>query len=64
MSQEGVYVYGLYLEGAGWDKKSDKLTESAMKVLYLLMPVIHIYAINATVPGGNYVVSYSSNLSG
>ncbi|MEJ1275821.1 hypothetical protein NN561_006720 [Cricetulus griseus] len=43
---EGVYVYGLYLEGAGWDKRNTKLTESKPKVLFELMPVIRIYAEN------------------
>nr|XP_044988409.1 dynein axonemal heavy chain 5 [Jaculus jaculus] len=43
---EGVYVYGLYLEGAGWDKRNMKLTESKPKVLFEPMPVIRIYAEN------------------
>uniref|UniRef100_A0A8C4MPB6 Dynein axonemal heavy chain 5 n=1 Tax=Equus asinus asinus TaxID=83772 RepID=A0A8C4MPB6_EQUAS len=43
---EGVYVYGLYLEGAGWDKRNVKLIESKPKVLFELMPVIRIYAEN------------------
>uniref|UniRef100_A0A8W4FP45 Dynein axonemal heavy chain 5 n=1 Tax=Sus scrofa TaxID=9823 RepID=A0A8W4FP45_PIG len=46
---EGVYVYGLYLEGAGWDKRNMKLIESKPKVLFELMPVIRIYAENNTV---------------
>ncbi|XP_005386179.1 PREDICTED: dynein heavy chain 5, axonemal isoform X1 [Chinchilla lanigera] len=45
---EGVYVYGLYLEGAGWDKRNMRLTESKPKVLFELMPVIRIYAENST----------------
>ncbi|XP_049624319.1 dynein axonemal heavy chain 5 [Suncus etruscus] len=45
---EGVYVYGLYLEGAGWDKRNTKLIESKPKVLFELMPVIRIYAENNT----------------
>ncbi|XP_052229952.1 dynein axonemal heavy chain 5-like isoform X5 [Dreissena polymorpha] len=45
---EGVYVYGLFLEGAGWDKRGAKLIESKNKVLFEMMPVIHIYAINST----------------
>ncbi|KAM6224385.1 dynein axonemal heavy chain 5 [Rhynchocyon petersi] len=43
---EGVYVYGLYLEGAGWDKRNMKLIESKPKVLFELMPVIRIFAEN------------------
>lgn len=43
---EGAYVYGLYLEGADFDKKNMRLTESKAKVLYNPMPVIHIQAID------------------
>ncbi|NXV82443.1 DYH5 protein, partial [Atlantisia rogersi] len=43
---EGVYVYGLYLEGAGWDRRNMRLTESKPKVLFEMMPVIRIYAEN------------------
>ena len=44
---EGVYVYGLFLDGAGWDKRNSRLTEPTPKVLYVPMPVVHIYAINS-----------------
>lgn len=43
---EGVYVYGLFIEGAGWDKRGNKLIEPPSKVLFSPMPVIHIYAAN------------------
>ena len=43
---EGVYVHGLFLDGAGWDKKNFRLTEPTPKVLFALLPVVHIYAIN------------------
>ena len=46
--QEGVYVYGLFLEGAGWDRRGCKLIEPKAKVLFEPLPVIHIYAINST----------------
>ncbi len=43
---EGVYVYGLYIDGAGWDRKNCRLTEPTPKVLFAFLPVAHIYAIN------------------
>ncbi|KAK2844298.1 hypothetical protein Q5P01_010957 [Channa striata] len=46
---EGVYVYGLYLEGAGWDRRSCKLTDSKPKVLFEMMPVIRMFAENNAV---------------
>jgi len=47
---EGVYVHGLFLDGAGWDKRNCRLIESTAKVLFTPLPVVHIYAINSTAP--------------
>ncbi|XP_065810510.1 dynein axonemal heavy chain 8 [Labrus bergylta] len=47
---EGVYVYGLYLDGAGWDRKNTTLIESSPKVLFTPLPVIHMFAVNSTAP--------------
>ncbi|KAM5298595.1 dynein axonemal heavy chain 8-like [Ctenodactylus gundi] len=47
---EGVYIYGLYLDGAAWDRRNGKLTESTPKVLFTQLPVLHIFAINSTAP--------------
>lgn len=57
--QEGVFVYGLYLDGAGWDKRRARLAESINKVLYTMIPVVRIFAvyqINPITPS-HYVVS-------
>ena len=48
--QEGVFVYGLFLDGASWDVKKVQLIEAVNKVLYKPMPVVHIYAVNSTAP--------------
>uniref|UniRef100_A0A8C3TQI8 Dynein axonemal heavy chain 8 n=1 Tax=Catharus ustulatus TaxID=91951 RepID=A0A8C3TQI8_CATUS len=47
---EGVYIYGLYLEGAGWDKRRSILVESSPKILFVQLPVLHMYAIDSTRP--------------
>lgn len=38
---QGVYVKGTYLEGAGWDKKNSCLVEPLAMQLVSAMPVIH-----------------------
>ncbi|XP_054621741.1 dynein axonemal heavy chain 5 isoform X3 [Dunckerocampus dactyliophorus] len=43
----GVYIYGLFLEGAGWDRRDAKLTEAQPKVLFTPLPVVHVYAVNS-----------------
>jgi dynein heavy chain len=54
--KEGVYVYGLFLDGAGWNKRDNQLAEQQAKVLFVQLPVIHIFAINST--GGRDVRQY------
>lgn len=39
--QDGVWVKGLYLEGAGWDKKGSHLVEPEPMQLVCPMPTIH-----------------------
>ncbi|XP_015117111.1 dynein heavy chain 5, axonemal [Diachasma alloeum] len=43
---EGVYVHGLFLEGGGWERRSNRLRESLNKILHVEMPVIHISAVS------------------
>ncbi|KAI4895809.1 hypothetical protein NFI96_021985 [Prochilodus magdalenae] len=47
---EGVYVYGLYLDGAGWDRRNCRLIESTPRMLFTPLPVVHMFAINSVAP--------------
>ena len=45
--EEGVYVTGLFLEGAKWDSVSNSLTEPESMELYSSMPLIHFKPIES-----------------
>lgn len=42
--REGVYIHGLYLEGARWDSNLGVLAEAKLKELHPPMPVIYVKA--------------------
>lgn len=45
---EGVYIHGLFLEGAGWDVKNSRLEDSQPKVLHVPLPVLHVTGVDST----------------
>jgi dynein heavy chain len=42
---EGVYVYGLYLEGCTWSGKENKLVDSEPKKLFTPLPVLYVTGV-------------------
>jgi dynein heavy chain len=43
--ENGVIVYGLFLEGARWDRERQCVTESEPKILFDLIPCIHMIPV-------------------
>ncbi|CAH8616797.1 unnamed protein product [Heterobilharzia americana] len=46
---EGVYIHGLSLDGAGWDRKQARLIEPPPKLLYTPLPVVHVSAYSQSI---------------
>lgn len=44
---EGVYVYGLFLDGAAWSKSGNRLVDAEPKELYNPLPVLHVTGVQA-----------------
>ncbi|CAK0759668.1 Dynein gamma chain, flagellar outer arm [Coccomyxa viridis] len=42
---EGVFVYGLYLDGCAWSNKENKLVDSEPKKLYSALPILHVTGV-------------------
>ena len=45
--EDGIYVEGLYLEGAKWDLTLNALTECGQKELISILPVMHLLPTNS-----------------
>eukprot|EP01006_Ploeotia_vitrea_P030605 TRINITY_DN62980_c0_g2_i1.p1 TRINITY_DN62980_c0_g2~~TRINITY_DN62980_c0_g2_i1.p1 ORF type:complete len:978 (-),score=124.16 TRINITY_DN62980_c0_g2_i1:124-2967(-) len=46
----GVYIHGLFLEGASWDTLGTSVVESKKGELYCPMPVVHLECIHMSEP--------------
>eukprot|EP00998_Keelungia_sp_KM082_P008622 NODE_480_length_1886_cov_75.477544_g473_i0.p1 GENE.NODE_480_length_1886_cov_75.477544_g473_i0~~NODE_480_length_1886_cov_75.477544_g473_i0.p1 ORF type:complete len:610 (-),score=202.98 NODE_480_length_1886_cov_75.477544_g473_i0:55-1791(-) len=44
---EGVFLFGLFLEGGSWDKARQKMKEAAPKEMFRELPVLHVTGIEA-----------------
>jgi len=47
---EGVFIHGLYLEGAAWSKVEQKLEDSQPKVLFTAFPILMVSAMSTAPP--------------
>ena len=55
--EDGVYLYGLFLEGARFDRTSWLVHESEPGIMYDLLPAIHFR------PGRNSFIFMISNVT-
>ena len=53
---EGVYVHGLWLDGAGWSKKGIQLRDQDPKVLFYELPVLWVTGLQHTDKKSGYGV--------
>ena len=50
--KEGVYIKGIYLEGASWDRKNNSLKEPRAMELISQMPPIHFKPVESKKKAG------------
>lgn len=43
---EGVYIYGLFMDGATWSKQDGTIVESEPKKLFTSLPVLHVNSMS------------------
>lgn len=43
--KDGVYIYGLYLDGARWDSQHDSIVDQDLNQIECAMPIIHFLPI-------------------
>jgi dynein heavy chain len=48
--EDGIYIYGLYLEAARWDRRQKKLKPSNAGEMMSLMPIVHFQPVQNYVP--------------
>ena len=44
--KEGVYIHGLFMDGARWDKASGSMAESEPKKLFASLPIVHVTTVS------------------
>lgn len=44
---EGVYIYGLFLDGCAWSHREGRLVDSDPKKLFCPLPVLHVTGVQA-----------------
>mmetsp|Transcript_61818 Transcript_61818/g.85181 ORF Transcript_61818/g.85181 Transcript_61818/m.85181 type:complete len:82 (+) Transcript_61818:2808-3053(+) len=43
--EDGVYIYGIYMEGCKWDYEKHMLAESDPKKLFTELPLLHLLPV-------------------
>ena len=55
---DGVYLYGLHLNGASWDRNAMLMADSAPKVLFDPLPVLHVTGVLKSRKGLDLAYTY------